>query len=616
MILRIYLIGVLLFSCTGLLLNASDSKGTINDSIFIMNQDTTLISEEINEVTVKAFRKPYHLLNIPAPVNLLLPYVLETGSALNPVEALNQVPGVLMHNATLTTNRLTIRGIGTRSPYATNKIKAYFGEIPLTSGDGETTVEDLENPSIQSVEIIKGPSSSLYGAGLGGTLLFHPKSVKRNFIQHQTTYASFDTWKNTLSAGINENQFNIFLLGTILNSQGFRENNTTNRGNLTLHTNYNISNKVSMEALFKYTKLKAYIPSSVNLNTFLNHPEKAAENWKAIRGYEAYNKGQMGLSFIVLPTNKSKISVATFGSFREADEPRPFNLLLESSDYFGSRGYYQAEIPKKNYQITLTSGYEIFRENYNWSTRSNNNPDQVISDNKEKRAYENLFAQLEVNYNNRLFLSAGVNANLTRFNYTDNFQQDGDRSGKRSYKPVVSPRLGANYMLNENLTVFGNISHGFSTPTFEETLLPEGQINPDIKPETGWNLEGGMRAFLNHRIRATLSYYRIYVNNLLVARRTGDDAYVGVNAGRSVHPGLEAEVKWHAINPGSYPSLVLEGNTTLANYHFSDFTDNDNNFSGNLLPGTSRTIFQLAGAFQPAEGYRISMAQIHRQDAR
>jgi iron complex outermembrane receptor protein len=155
------------------------------------------------------------------------------------------------------------------------------------------------------------------------------------------------------------------------------------------------------------------------------------------------------------------------------------------------------------------------------------------------------------------------------------------------------------------LSVFGNISHGFSTPSFEETLLPEGQINPDIKPETGWNLEAGLRAGFNNRLRATLSYYRIYINNLLVARRTGEDAYVGVNAGESLHPGLEAEIRWLALNPGSFPSLVIDGNATLANYHFRDFVDEDNDYSGNLLPGTARTLWLLSGDFEPAPGYGI-----------
>ncbi len=568
-------------------------------------QDTTELSGELEEVTVTAFRTPYNLFNTPAPINLILPVQLEMGSAFTPVEALNQIPGVLMHSATLSTNRLTIRGIGTRTPYATNKIKAYFGEIPLTSGDGETTLEDLENSSIQRAEIIKGPSSSLYGAGLGGTLLFHPRTIKNDFIQHQATFASFNTYKNTLSAGIHNQKLYVYVLGAILNSQGYRENNATNRANVMLHSEYDFSDKVTAEALLKFTKMKAHIPSSIDLNTFINNPEQAAANWKGIEGYEAYEKGQIGISLKINPNPRNKISIAAFGSFRDADEPRPFNLLLESSEYAGSRGYYQKSLTGANILTTLTAGFELFRENYNWSTWSNENPDQAISDNHEKRSYENMFVQAESNFKEKLYLSAGLNGNLTRFNYKDNFLGDGDKSGDRSYKPVLSPRIGINYRIFEDLSVFGNLSHGFSTPTFEETLLPEGQINPDIKPETGWNIEAGMRTVFYNRLRATVSYYRIYINNLLVARRTGEDAYVGVNAGESLHPGLEAEIRWFALNPGSFPSLVFNGNATLANYHFRDFVENDNDYSGNLLPGTARTIWLLAGDFQPAPGYGI-----------
>ena len=150
-------------------------------------KDTTVLSGKIEEVTISAFRSPYNLFNTPAPVNIITPLQLEIGNSLTTVEALNQVPGILMHNGTLNTNRLTIRGIGARSPYSTNKIKAYFGEIPLTSGDGETTLEDLENTAIRRVEIIKGPSSSLFGAGLAGVVLFHPKTTDQNFVQNQTT---------------------------------------------------------------------------------------------------------------------------------------------------------------------------------------------------------------------------------------------------------------------------------------------------------------------------------------------------------------------------------------------------------------------------------------------
>jgi iron complex outermembrane receptor protein len=249
-------------------------------------QDTTALSGEIEEVTITAFRTPYNLFNTPAPVNLISTVQLESGSALTPVEALNQVPGVLMHHGTLNTNRLTIRGIGSRTPYATNKIKAYFGEIPLTSGDGETTLEDLENPAISRVEIIKGPASSLFGAGLGGVIIFHPKSVAQDFVQNRTTIASFGTIKNSLSTAVVKDKLNLYALGSWLKSDGYRDNNTTNRGNILLNSQYAFSENTNLNILLKATKMKAYIPSSLDWPTFQKSPEQAASNWGGINGYE------------------------------------------------------------------------------------------------------------------------------------------------------------------------------------------------------------------------------------------------------------------------------------------------------------------------------------------
>ncbi|NQU54900.1 MAG: TonB-dependent receptor [Bacteroidetes bacterium] len=586
-----------------LLISGLNVLGQNNPKI---QKDTTLLTEEIKEITITAFRSPYNLFNTPAPINLITAQQLETGSSFTPIEALNQVPGVLMHHGTFNTNRLTIRGIGSRTLYATNKIKAYFGEIPLTSGDGETTLEDIENSAINRIELIKGPSSSLYGAGLAGVILFHPKSVLKNFVQNQTSIASFGTVKNTLTAGIISNNLNIFALGSALKSNGFRENNKTNRSNFLINSQYSFSARSNLQVLLKSTAMKAFIPSSLNLPGYQNSPEKAASNWQNIEGFEEYTNGQFGISFNYFTPKNEKISVATFGSFRVAEELRPFNRLKESSKFIGWRAYIQKVIIEGNSKYTFTTGLEFFREKYNWSTFSNQSTNDLLSDNVEKRQYENLFIQLESAFSNRLFISAGLNGNFTRYNYIDEFYDNGDQSGEYSYKPVLSPRLGVNYLVKRELSVFGNVSHGFSTPTFEETLLPEGELNTDIKPESGLNTEFGIRTQITDRIQFSASYYRIYVKNLLVARRTGEDAYIGVNAGKSMHPGLETEIKWQVFNPKKFPSLTLSGNATFANYHFKDFVDEGVDYSGKNLPGTAKNTWLILANLNPTKNTTLN----------
>ncbi len=561
-------------------------------------QDSTILRDELEEITITAFRSPYNLFNTPAPVNLVLGSQLESGNALTPIDALNRIPGVLMHHGTLNTNRLTIRGIGSRTPYSTNKIKAYFGEIPLTTGDGETVLEDLENLSIQRIELIKGPASSLYGAGLAGVILFHPKSVVKDFVQNHATSASFGTFKNTLSAGVTDGKFNVFALGSYLTAEGFRANNQTDRGNIFLNTTYRINDKSNLQMLVRATKMKGFIPSSLDRETFENSPESAAANWMSAKGFEKYTKAQIGVSYNRFTVREGKITFAAFGSLRELDELRPFNRLEEKSDYFGWRAEIQKVISSARSRIVLTSGFEMFREDFNWTTRDNN-INKLLSDNNEKRQYENLFVQVESNFNDQVFISTGLNGNLTRFIYSDQFTTDGDQSGKRNYKPVLSPRLGINLVLSRQLSVFSNFSHGFSTPSFEETLMPQGVVNKEIEPESGWNFEIGFRSQLWYKIQFSASYYRIYVNDLLVARRTGEDAYIGVNAGQSVHPGLEAELKWNVFTRNKQTIFAIQGSGTFANYHFTDFVDNGVDYSGKLLPGTAKKLFSFSAMLNP-----------------
>lgn len=393
--------------------------------------------------------------------------------------------------------------------------------------------------------------------------------------------------KNSLSAGITGNALNVYALASELKSDGFRENNNTNRTNILINSFYTVSERSNVQLLLRVTKMKAFIPSSLDKTTFLQTPKKAASNWQNIKGFENYTNGQFGLSYNHFTKSDEKISIATFGSFRNAEELRPFNLLEESSNFMGWRGYIQKVVETQNTRIAFTSGLEFFREKYNWSTLSNINT-QLLSDNVEKRQYENLFFQMESNFQETYYVSVGLNGNLTRFYYSDRFLENGDQSGQHSYKPVFSPRLGMNIVLSRKFSIYGNVSHGFSTPTFEETLLPQGEINTGIKPESGLNTEVGFRSSLWGKIQFSTSYYRIYIKNLLVARRTGEDAYIGVNAGSSIHPGLETELKWRITSPFYYPSVSILGNATVSNYHFTDFVDLGVNYSGNNLPGTSK----------------------------
>jgi len=63
-------------------------------------------------------------------------------------EALNATPGVVMQSGTYGTNRLTMRGIGSRNQFGTAKILGYWNGIPLTNTRGELSIDDINLKSI------------------------------------------------------------------------------------------------------------------------------------------------------------------------------------------------------------------------------------------------------------------------------------------------------------------------------------------------------------------------------------------------------------------------------------------------------------------------------------
>ena len=122
-------------------------------------------------------------------------------------------------------------------------------------------------------------------------------------------------------------------------------------------------------------------------------------------------------------------------------------------------------------------------------------------------------------------------------------------------------------------------------PGIEETLTPEGTINPDIKPENGYNYEiGGKFYFLDRNLYAEFSLYQMQINDLLVAQRVGNDQYVGVNAGETIHEGIEALINYY-LKINSIFSLQPYVSASIGHYEFKEFLNNGTDYSGNELTG-------------------------------
>ncbi len=591
-------------------LYAFKKLGYLKKIIEIKNEDYLIVQlsidpSQLNEVIINVNQLPKPLKESSNTISILSKKDIDRGNTINIASILNRAPGVFMQSGALNTNRITIRGVGARNLFGTAKIRAYFKDIPLTSGSGGTTIEDFELASISRFEITKG-ASSIYGAGLGGTIQLTPQSTyyNQNSVNSEFVFGSFGLAKGLISMnhGTTKNSFKAVFSNT--HSDGYRDNNQYDRQTLTFSSNHYLGENDELSVLASYVDLNAFIPSSLSEDNYLNDPTSAAFTWGRSKGFEDAQRGILGVSWNHKYQNGLKQITSVFTSFREGYEPRPFNILDESTFAIGIRSRLLGSFKLFEKHLEWTIGGELFRDRYASGTFVNLYRDfpeghgsvqgNRLSDFKEKRSYSNIFFETNYELTTNTTVSAGLNINHTSYDLEDRFPvstDNPDQSGIFRFDGIISPKFGVSQVLSSNISIYTNVSHGFSPITLEETLLPDGQINTGLKPETGWNYEVGTRGLmLNNKLQFNLAIYRLNIKNLLVSRRTSEDQFIGINAGETQHDGLELELhyKWLSNTAISISSFV---NYTLNDYKFKAFIDGDDNFSGNDLTGVPSEVF-------------------------
>ena len=563
----------------------------------------------LGEVIVTAYEGKPRIMESPGSIALIPQKEMKIDNDIYFIPSLNRVTGIYAHSGAYNTNRITIRGIGSRSLFVTSKIRAYYDNIPLTTGDGETTVEDIDPNLIERMETIKGPSSSLYGAGLGGTLLINSQSPtgQEKFLKYGLTAGSYGYLKNDLSFSYGNDKSRLGVLMNKIGSDGYRENNNYNR--FTTGVNYKsfLTDKSTLSVLGTYIKLKAQIPSSIDSVTYANNPRAAAQNWAETEGYEDNHKFLSGLGFNHKFNDNSSIDASFFYTFRSSFERRPFNILEDKNNATGSRIKYNYINSWNDYLFNFMAGGEYFIDFYNWQTYENDNKEKgrMISDNKEQRENLNIFFKADLTFPFKTYLTVGLNLNHTYYDYQSLYTLDGsDNSGDYSFGVTLSPRIAISHPITPDIFIYGNISNGFSPPSLQETLNPDGTINPEIKPETGTNYEIGTKgmAFKN-RLFYDIAFFSMHINDLIVAERIGEDEFIGVNAGKTVNNGLEVTLNYRFISSHDGKKKLTGFITyTLADYTFKDFVEAGNDYSGNQLTGVPANVINTGLTFNIRAG--------------
>ncbi len=181
------------------------------------------------------------------------------------------------------------------------------------------------------------------------------------------------------------------------------------------------------------------------------------------------------------------------------------------------------------------------------------------------------------------------------------------------------PGAGFNFRPTTKVNIFGGVHRGFGPPRLQDAVTGQGE-SLDLDAESSVNLELGVRSQFTPWLFLELAGFRMDFSNQIipVAQSLGAAGFGVVNAGRTLHQGVEAMInvelsqlfKWEKVN------LFYDANITYVNSVFgADRIINDINVNGLRTPYAPEWLINTALTLETELGFggRISLNHVGEQ---
>ena len=517
-----------------------------------------------------------------------------------PIPALNTLPGVRADERSPGSYRIAIRGSAIRSPFGVRNIKAYWNELPLTDAGGNTPLNALDVRTLGRIEVIKGPSGSLYGAGTGGTLLFSGLSVPatKSSVELSALGGSYGLFGNGVTAQTGEGNAALSLSYNHLQSSGYRDNSGLVRDNLTLSGSFAVNEKQTLSVLGLYSDLHYQTPGGLTDAQFRANPQASRPATRTLPGsaesqagiYQKY--GYLGLSHEYRWSDRIQNTTAIYGTTTDFANPFITNYQKTADQGLGGRTVTQIRLPNGPLPTTFTVGAELLRTFSvirNFGNRAGV-ADTIQTDEELTARQTTLFAQAETELPAHLRLTAGLSRNDVRYGFTRfPVQAAGAIPAElliRNFAPVWLPRVALLRTFGENVSAFASISTGYSAPSRDEVRPSAGGFNNTLNPERGTSYEIGLRGSTwQNRLQVSVSAYQFGLRETIVRRSNAAGAEFFVNAGRTDQRGVETQVSY-LIQRSTF-TVRLWNNLTLTDFRYRDYQQSSADLSNNRIPGVA-----------------------------
>ena len=355
-----------------IILTASDY--ITNRSLVVRNlYQEIIMTKMIAEETVTVFGRNSTVTNAAAAVTIINKSSLDKYDQQSFTAAFNNVPGVKMDERSPGSYRLNIRGNLLRSTFGVRNVKIYLNELPITDASGNTYFNQLAPALLGTVQIIKGPGGSMYGAGTGGVVLLRNDAYQPPGTSLQITGGSYGLFTASATKHFSTKKLNSSFILAHQQADGYREQSAMRRDVIGYTAAYRPNEKHIITTTTYYSNLFYQTPGGLTAAQVAENPRQARPATTLFKGAVA-QKAALYLSSIytsvadaiTINKNWKNISGAYF-SYTDFKNPSIRNYEKKYERGAGARTNFYFE---KN-KLTANVGAEMQHSFINTATHGN-----------------------------------------------------------------------------------------------------------------------------------------------------------------------------------------------------------------------------------------------------
>ena len=591
----------------------------------------------LNAIVVTASRGE-RIKRSEAPVSIvtLNTKTIQETKATSLDQVLNKVSGVNMVNLGNEQHQMSIR-----QPMTTKSLFLYLEDgIPVrTTGlFNHNALLEMNMAAVKNIEVIKGPSSSLYGSeAIGGVVnltTMAPTALPQLKLSAQGNNNGYK--RIDLQSSITKNKWGFVLSGYHADkTNGFLPYSDFHKSSITARIDYRFNDRSHLSNSMTWMNYYSDMPGGIDstmfaTKTFFNPQTFTYREVKAFRYRSSFthswNDKSKTMATLVFRDN----TISQNPAYRIKDDYR------RSGDvWIGKKDLAHGEINSTHF-----NSYAIItqhKQNFTWKnlqlsagTSIDLSPSSYQSDyidirkdvaTKKYTAYQPtdsalsnyktginnyaVFTALEINPVKKLRLVASLRYDVFHYDFDNSLQASsfsGSADTATRFKKL-SPKVGFTYNFSQRTGIYANYSQGFVPPQVTEMFT--GVKVPQLEPSVFYNYEvGGWMTVIKDRLSFDLSLYTLEGTNEIISVKLDDGSFENRNAGKTSHKGVEFGIQ---VSPVKDVSFRLSG--AYSEHRFIAFEEKGANYSNNEMNNAPRWMHNAEAWYRPSwlKSFRIGL---------